>query len=132
MPLGKRPLRLIAATVCAYQSPALLPTSSNDSLRPCPPSRFFSHPIIISRSASLRYKVVARSLTLYLALCPLCAAKYKVLVKRDEGYLKEFIWAIEVTEEQVISVGMAGSSCTVRFVESHLLDVKTALSECLS
>ena len=69
---------------------------------------------------------------LYLALCPLCAAKYKVLVKQDEDYLKEFIWAIEVAEEQIVSVGMDGSSCTVRFVESHLLDVKTALSECLS
>ena len=69
---------------------------------------------------------------LYLALCPLCAAKYKVLVKRDEDYLKEFIWAIEVTENQVVSVRMDGSSCTIRFVEPHLLDVKTALSECLS
>ena len=69
---------------------------------------------------------------LYLALCPLCAAKYKVLVKKDEDYLKEFIRAIGVTEEQVVSVGMDGSSCAVRFVESHLLDVKTALSECLT
>ena len=68
---------------------------------------------------------------LYLALCPLCAAKYKVLVKRDEDYLKEFIWAIEVAEEQVVPVGTDGSSGTVCFVESHLLDVKTALSECL-
>ena len=69
---------------------------------------------------------------LYLALCPLCAAKYKVLVKRDEDHLRKFIWAIEETKEQVVSIGMDGSSCTVRFVESHLLDVKTALSECLS
>ena len=68
---------------------------------------------------------------LYLALCPLCAAKYKVLVKRDKDYLKEFLWAIQVAEEQVVSVEMDGSSCTVRFVESHLLDVKTALSKCL-
>ena len=45
---------------------------------------------------------------LYLALCPLCAAKYKVLVKRDEDYLKEFIWAIEEAEKQVVSVGMDG------------------------
>ena len=69
---------------------------------------------------------------LYLALCPLCAARYKVLVKRDEEYLKELIWAIEVAEEQVVSVRMDGILCTVRFVESHLLDVRTALSECLS
>ena len=40
--------------------------------------------------------------------------------------------AIQVAEERVVSVGMDGSSCTVRFVESHLLDVKTALSEYLS
>ena len=69
---------------------------------------------------------------LYLALCPLCAAKYKILVKRDEDYLKEFIWAIEEANEEVVSTEMDGTSCTVRFVESHLLDVKTALSECLS
>ena len=68
---------------------------------------------------------------LYLALCPLCAAKYKMLVKRDEDYLREFISAIGVNEEQVVPVGMDGISCSVRFVESHLLDVKTALSECL-
>ena len=47
-------------------------------------------------------------------------------MKQDEDYLKEFIWAIEVAEGQVVLVGMNGSSCTVRFVESHLLDVKTA------
>ena len=69
---------------------------------------------------------------LHLALCPLCAAKYKVLVKRDEDYLKEFIWAIEVAEGDVVSVEMDGNSCAVRFVETHLLDVRTALSECLS
>ena len=69
---------------------------------------------------------------LYLALCPLCAAKYKVLVKRDEDCLNEFIWAIQVAVAQVVSVGMDGSSCAVRFVESHLLDVRTVLSECLS
>ena len=69
---------------------------------------------------------------LYLALCPLCAAKYKVLVKPDEDYLKEFIWAIEMAEGDVVSVEMDSRSCAVRFVASHLLDVRTALSECLS
>ena len=69
---------------------------------------------------------------LCLALCPLCAAKYKVLVKRDENSLKDFIWAIEAATERVIAIEMDGGACTVRFVESHLLDVKTALSECLS
>ncbi len=69
---------------------------------------------------------------MYLALCPLCAAKYKVLVKGDADYLKEFIWAIEEANEKVVSTEMDGTPCTIRFVESHLLDVKTALSECLS
>ena len=32
---------------------------------------------------------------LYLALCPLCAAKYTVLVKKDENRLTDFIWAVE-------------------------------------
>ena len=52
---------------------------------------------------------------LYLALCPLCAAKYKVLVKQDEDYLKDFIWAIEMAAGQVVPVGMDGA-VRVRYV----------------
>lgn len=71
---------------------------------------------------------------LYLALCPLCAARFTILVKKDEDCLSDFIWAIEQAERNdlVIPLKIDGSAATVRFVESHLLDLKTALAECLS
>ena len=71
---------------------------------------------------------------LYLALCPLCAAKYTVLVKRDENRLTDFIWAIEQanSSDLAVSVDLDEGVYSVRFVESHLLDLKTALVECLS
>jgi len=70
---------------------------------------------------------------LYFALCPLCAAKYTVLVKRDDDRLSEFIWAIEQAspEDRAVPVQLAGDTTSVRFVETHLLDLKTALAECL-
>ena len=71
---------------------------------------------------------------LYLALCPLCAAKYTVLVKKDEGRLSDFISAIERAnaDERAVSVSLDEVIDSVRFVESHLLDLKTALAEFLS
>ena len=64
---------------------------------------------------------------LYLALCPLCAAKYKIFVKGNEDKPNEFIRAIKEAGKLVVSVGINDHVCTVRFVERHLLDVKTAL-----
>ena len=71
---------------------------------------------------------------LYLALCPLCAAKYTVLVKKDEDCLSEFLWAIEQAEpdDYEVPVQLNGPPASVRFVETHMLDLKAALSECLS
>jgi hypothetical protein len=71
---------------------------------------------------------------LYLALCPLCAAKFSILVKKNHECLSDFIWAIEQAEssELVIPFKIDGTAATMRFVESHLLDLKTALAECLS
>ena len=71
---------------------------------------------------------------LYLALCPLCAAKYTVLVKKDENRLSEFVWAIEQAEptDYEIPVQLNGRPASVRFVETHILDLKAALAECLS
>ncbi len=72
---------------------------------------------------------------LYLALCPLCAAKYSVLVKKDHDRLSDFIWAVEQakTGDLTVTVQLDGTiAASVCFVESHLLDLKTALTECLS
>ena len=66
---------------------------------------------------------------LYLALCPLCAAKYNILVKKEHDRLSEFVSAIEQVDGTVLTipVKMNGTTEAVRFVEAHLLDLKTAL-----
>ena len=71
---------------------------------------------------------------LHLALCPLCAAKYTVLVKKPEDCLSEFIWAIEQAKagDFEVPVQINGRPASVRFVETHMLDLKAALAECLS
>ncbi|MCC6694361.1 MAG: hypothetical protein IT365_01910 [Candidatus Hydrogenedentes bacterium] len=72
--------------------------------------------------------------SLYLALCPLCAAKYSVLVKGNEKLLSDFIWAVEQadTDSLAIPAQIGETSSQVRFVESHLHDLRIALDECLS
>ena len=64
----------------------------------------------------------------HVALCPLCAAKFKVFVKRDEkqrkclkeqfenANVKELLVKIDLDEKQ-----------TIRFVETHLIDVQSVL-----
>ena len=71
---------------------------------------------------------------LYLALCPLCAAKYTVLVKKNHSRLSEFIWAVEQadTDDLAVLIQLEEGTASVRFVESHLLDLQTVLNECLS
>ncbi len=70
---------------------------------------------------------------LYLALCPLCAAKYGVLVKKNDDRLSEFIWAVEQAAVGALTVPVQIDNVTshIRFVESHLFDIKVALAECL-
>jgi len=71
---------------------------------------------------------------LYLALCPLCAAKYCVLVKKDRNYLNKFIRSLEeaAAGDFIIPIQLGEETASLRFVESHLLDLKTALPECMS
>ena len=63
----------------------------------------------------------------YLALCPECAARYKYFVKDD-------ITMMEVIKKQLINlndlkvfVQLGELETSIRFVESHLLDLKAAL-----
>lgn len=67
---------------------------------------------------------------LYLALCPVCAAKYRILVKRDSALLEDFITAIKTSDEVFeipIDLGINGPH-KVHFVEKHLQDLKTILT----
>jgi hypothetical protein len=63
----------------------------------------------------------------HLALCPLCAAKYKEFVKRDEDALQRCQALIIAADGDVVALQLGGEDATLRFVASHLLDLKTLL-----
>lgn len=67
----------------------------------------------------------------HLALCPLCAAKYEEFVKNDDdamSALKKNIIMAE-NDEIPLSLGDGDEEVSIRFVESHLHDLKVILDE---
>ena len=60
----------------------------------------------------------------YIALCPICAAKFKY-TNPDRDELKTRILE---TEELIIHLILAKEEMHIRFVETHLLDIKAQLS----
>jgi len=71
---------------------------------------------------------------LYLALCPLCAAKYRYLVKQDHTIMNNFFGNVKETRENFeipIKLGVLGvnGSHSICFVEKHLLDLRTILEK---
>lgn len=65
----------------------------------------------------------------FLALCPLCAAKYKEFVKGDENAMKGFLRALESEVNLEIPLSLGEEETSIRFVESHWQDMKTILQE---
>ena len=67
----------------------------------------------------------------HLALCPLCAAKYKEFVKRDSENASVVRANISSSEQLVVHVdlGQDMGMGSIRFVEKHLLDVRGVLEE---
>ncbi len=70
---------------------------------------------------------------IYLALCPVCAAKYQFLVKKHDACIDSFKRAILNIEAALIfSIDMHNPNLeplSVRFTETHLLDIRTILDE---
>jgi hypothetical protein len=64
---------------------------------------------------------------LFLALCPVCAAKYKEFVRRDPAALERFQSALVAESQPIIAVTLSGEDATVTFVDSHFLDLQTIL-----
>ena len=64
-----------------------------------------------------------------LALCPLCAAKYKEFVKRDPENASVVRASISSSEGLVAHVNLGQDEGNIRFVEKHLLDVQGVLEE---
>ena len=65
----------------------------------------------------------------HLALCPLCAAKYKEFVKRDSENATVVRASISSSEQLVVHVGLGQDAGSIRFVEKHLSDVQGVLEE---
>ncbi len=63
----------------------------------------------------------------FLALCPLCAAKYKEFVKREEEQEAALYRALQNEEGLEIPVNLGDRETSVRFVERHWRDMKTIL-----
>ena len=64
----------------------------------------------------------------YLALCPLCAAKYKEFVKRDEEAMKEVRRLLMESDELVVPLIFGESETSVRFVQQHFIDLREILN----
>ena len=65
----------------------------------------------------------------HLALCPVCAAKYKEFVKRDSDNATLVCTSIRSSEELVVPVNLGQDEGSIRFVEKHLVDVLAVLDE---
>ena len=63
----------------------------------------------------------------FLALCPICAARYEEFVKRDEGAMKALKSAFLSSGDLEIPVILGELETTVEFVETHFQDIKTIL-----
>jgi len=60
----------------------------------------------------------------YLALCPVCAAKYQHVRQTKDEAIKD---AIVNGNDLKISVVLAGKDETIRFVEQHIHDLRIVL-----
>jgi len=65
----------------------------------------------------------------YLALCPLCAAMYKELGKKDEAVMADLRKALLNMDSLEAPLRLGDLETTIQFVETHLCDIKTILEE---
>lgn len=65
----------------------------------------------------------------YLALCPLCAAKYDEFVKTDDDVMADLREEIVSAEDCEIPISLGDEQTSIRFVETHLHDLKVIMDE---
>jgi len=65
----------------------------------------------------------------YLALCPLCAAMYQEFVKKDKdsGIMESLKSELMNSQNTEISLRLGDLKTSIRFVESHFLDIRTII-----
>lgn len=64
----------------------------------------------------------------YLALCPVCAAKYKEFIKPDDKAMTGLKDAINCTEDCEVPISLGDQHASIRFVETHLHDIRRILT----
>ena len=65
----------------------------------------------------------------FLALCPECAARYKVFVKNDEGAMRGVHGFLKNADDLEIPLKLGKWGTSLRFVETHRQFIKTILQE---
>jgi len=65
----------------------------------------------------------------YLALCPLCAAKYDEFVKTDDEVMAELREEIVSAEDCEIPISLGDEKTSIRFVGTHYHDLQNILEE---
>ncbi|MCY4047635.1 MAG: hypothetical protein OXF42_05990, partial [Candidatus Dadabacteria bacterium] len=65
----------------------------------------------------------------YLALCPLCAAKYEEFVKTDDNVMAELKEAIVNAEDCEVPISLGNQKTSIRFVEAHYHDLKVIIAD---
>jgi hypothetical protein len=63
----------------------------------------------------------------YLALCPLCAAKYKEFVKTDDDVMAGLKESIVNAKDWDVPLSLGDQETSIRFVETHFHDLKAIL-----
>jgi len=65
----------------------------------------------------------------FLALCPLCAAMYKELIKRDKNAMVRLKDDLMIADDPELPIKLGDIKASVRFVETHFNDLKVILRE---
>ncbi|NNM84888.1 MAG: hypothetical protein HKL96_03905 [Phycisphaerales bacterium] len=64
----------------------------------------------------------------YLALCPVCAARYKVFVKDSAKAVEKMRDDLKNAEGLEVPIKLGDFEGSIRFVETHLFDIRASLS----
>ncbi len=65
----------------------------------------------------------------YLALCPLCAAKYKEFVKLELDVMVKLRNSFKCSSASGVSLELGSQKTTIQFVETHFQDIVTIIEE---
>jgi hypothetical protein len=65
----------------------------------------------------------------YLALCPLCAAKYDEFVKKDDTVMTDLRKEIIDSDDCEVAISLGDEKTSIRFVETHYHDLKAIIED---